>query len=512
MSQSDPSFGRVWDRLTAHMSPPVFFGAAFVVVVFVVAGAFFTAPTAAFFDTLQRNISRYFGWYYVLLVAVLLLFCAALVITKMRKVRLGGRDATPDFALPGWFAMLFAAGMGIGIVFWGVAEPLLHFADPLWAEPRSQQAVREAVTLSYFHWGLHAWAIYAVLALAIAYAHFNKHLPLAPRSVLYPLIGRRIEGPIGHATDILCTVGTLLGVATSLGLGAMQINVSLAGFTDLPQTPMIQSAIIAAITGIATISVLIGLSGGIQRLSIANIALASLLLIFVLIAGPTLYLLEIFTSSLGSYLQNLPKLTFFLQLGDGSEWQATWTLFYWGWWISWSPFVAVFVARISRGRTVGEFIAGTLLVPSIAVFLWFAVFGGAALNLQEGGIDLVGPVETNVAASLQALMSELPLTGISLTIATLVVLIFFVTSSDSGSFVDDMVTAGGDPNPPKPQRVFWAVSEGAVAICLLLLGGLQPIRNAAITFGLPMSLLLIAAMVALVKMLRQDPMSRLPDQ
>ncbi|MEQ8966311.1 MAG: BCCT family transporter [Azospirillaceae bacterium] len=492
------------------MNPPVFFGSALAVIAFVVLGGAFTERSAAAFEASQLFVSRYFGWYYVLIVTAFLLVVIGLLFSRARRVRLGGPEARPEFGGIGWFAMLFAAGMGIGLVYFGVAEPLLHYLDPLRAEPGTPAARGEAMRLSYFHWGLHAWGIYIVLALAIAHAHFNRGLPLAPRSVLEPLIGRRIEGWIGHAVDILCTVGTLLGVATSLGLGAMQINASLEAFFGWPSGTVIQVAIVAGITAVATISVVSGIQKGVRRLSEANIGLAGLLLLFVLLVGPTLYLVELFISSIGLYLQHLPRSSLYLDPGADSEWQTTWTLFYWGWWISWSPFVAIFVARISRGRTVREFILGVLLVPTVATFLWLAVFGGSAIWLETSagaGAGIADAVKENTARSLQSLLAALPWGAVTTVAATLVILLFFITSSDSGSLVDDMVTSGGDPHPPRAQRVFWAVSEGLVAATLLVLGGLTAIRNAAITLGLPMSILLVAAAIALIRSLRADPMA-----
>ena len=505
----DTTLRTVWRRAIAHMNPVVFFGSAVIVVAFALGGGLFTESAAALFDTTQRNISRYLGWYYVLVVSAFLIVPVTLLFFPVRRVRIGGPNAKPEFSRFGWFTMLFAAGMGIGIVFYGVAEPLLHYDNPLRAEPRSQAALLEAMRLSYFHWGLHAWGIYIVLALAIAHAHFNRGLPLAPRSALEPLLGERIHGPVGDAVDILCTVGTLLGVATSLGLGAMQINASLDVFFGWPKAVWLQTLIIAAITAAATTSVVLGVKKGIQRLSQTNMVLAFLLLLFVFVAGPTLYAIELFVSTLGLYLQKLPQASLYLEPGSDSTWQATWTLFYWGWWISWSPFVTVFVARISNGRTVFEFILGVLLVPSLVTFFWFASFGGAALFAEiEQNAGLVDAVSQNVATSLQRLLAELPWASVTTVLATLVIAIFFVTSSDSGSFVDDMVTSGGDPNPPRPQRVFWAVSEGVVAATLLLMGGLTAIRNAAISLGLPMSFVLVAATIALTRSLYNDPMAR----
>jgi choline/glycine/proline betaine transport protein len=491
-------------RVTAHMNPTVFMGSGALVIAFVIFGGLFTQTAADFFLATQTGASRYFGWWYVLVATGLLILTVSLLFTEARHIRLGGPEAAPEFSRLGWFAMLFAAGMGVGLVYFGVAEPVMHLGNPLMAEANTDAAAREAMRLSFYHWGLHAWAIYAVLALTIAHAHFNRGLPLAPRSALEPLIGERFRGPIGDAVDIICTVGTLLGVATSLGLGAMQINASLSLFFGLAEGITVQVVLIVLITIVATISVVLGVKQGVQRLSQLNIGLAGLLLLFVLLAGPTLYIIETLITTVGLYIQNMPRMSLYLDPGRDSEWQTTWTLFYWGWWISWSPFVAIFVARISRGRTVKEFILGVLLAPVAVTFVWLAAFGGTGLwlaRVAETGADITGAIEQSVSNSLQAMLTALPFGTVATALATLVIALFFVTSSDSGSLVDDMVTAGGDPHPPKAQRVFWAVSEGLVAIILLLLGGLSAIRNAAISLGLPMSILLVAAAVALWRQL-----------
>jgi choline/glycine/proline betaine transport protein len=488
------------------MEPAVFFGSAFLVVGFVVLGAVWTDFARSSFAASQRFVSGAFGWWYMGLGTVLLALGVYLAIGPWRRIRLGGDDAKPEFGRASWMAMLFAAGMGTGLVFWSVAEPLTHFAEPRdGIEPRTAEAAREALRITFFHWGLNAWAIYLILGLAVAFFHFNRGLPLAPRSAFHPLVGRRIDGWFGHGVDILCTVGTLLGVATTLGLGAMQLNVGLGEFFPVPQGASTQIVLIAVITVIATISVVLGVDAGIRRLSLLNIAVAFLLLVFVFLAGPTQYILEAFVSTTGLYLQRLPRSSLFVDFAGGGEWQATWTFFYWGWWISWSPFVAIFIARISRGRTIGEFVLTVLVVPTLATFAWLATFGGGALEAEmRGGAQMAGRVTDKPAAGLYALLEALPLAGMMMIFATVVVVLFFVTSSDSGSLVDDMVTAGGDPDPPRAQRVFWAVSEGAVAATLLMVGGLSAIRNAAITLGLPMSLVLAAAAVGLLRALRRE--------
>jgi len=492
-----------------RMQPTVFIGSAALVIGFCVFGGAFTAQAAALFEQLQAWIAELFGWYYKLLVTLLVALALIAVVSPAGRIRLGRPDDRPEFSVPAWFAMLFAAGMGTGLVFWGVAEPLHHYLEPHHAEARTPQAGIEAMRYAFFHWGLHPWAIYVSLALAIAYYHFRIGLPLAPRSVLWPLIGKRIYGNIGHAVDILCTVGTLLGVATSLGLGAMQINAGLSMSMGIESATWVQIAIIATITAVATISVVSGVQHGIRRLSIFNLVLAFVLLTFVFIVGPTARILETLVGGTGEYLQTLLGTSLETGFARDPGWMTNWTLFYWGWWISWSPFVGIFVARISKGRTVRELILAALLVPTGVTLLWMSTFGGTALHLERFTETAIAQQAVDdVAVSLHLLLSELPLGTYSTIFATLVVIVFFVTSSDSGSLVDDMVTSGGHPHPPVSQRLFWALSEGAVAATLLLVGGLAAIQQAAITMALPMSLLLVAATWGMYRALRTDVAAR----
>ena len=418
------------------------------------------------------------------------------------RIRLGKSHEEPEYSRFAWLAMLFAAGMGMGLVFWGVAEPLYHYQYPPMASPRTDQALGEAMRFSFFHWGFHPWAVYVIFGLGIALLHFRNGLPLAPRSLLYPLLGNRIHGWVGHVTDAFCTVGTLLGVATSLGLGAMQINAGLTQLAGVAYVTDIQIAIIVVITIIATASTVSGVSRGIKYLSIVNVGFMLLLLGFVFLAGPTLFQLKTFISGMGDYLLHIVPTSLWIDVRTDSDWQANWTLFYWGWWISWSPFVGIFIARISRGRTLREFIMYVLLVPTCINCFWFAVFGGTALHLdQSSGGELVEPVVQNAAMSLYILLERLPLTKLMQWVGLLLIVIFFITSSDSGSFVDDMVTSGGNPNPPVANRIFWGVSEGAAAAVLLLAGGLKALQAASVSAGLPQSLLLIAACIGLAKYL-----------
>jgi len=483
----------------------VFFGSALLVVGFCVFGGLYTETANRVFQQLQSAIVESFGWYYALVVTLLLVYAFWLLLGRFRTVCLGPPGSRPDFGYASWFAMLFSAGMGTGIVFWGVAEPLYHYAEPPSGDGSEPQAARLAMQYAYFHWGLHAWAIYAIFGAAMAWFHFRLERPLAPRSIFYPLLGDRVDGWAGHGIDILCTVGTLLGVATSLGLGAMQLNSGVAEFSSLPIGVAVQTLIIALITLIALISVVSGINAGIRRLSLMNIGLSGALMLFVFIAGPTVYIMETFVGSLGLYIQKLPLMSLWVDFSRDRDWQANWTFFYWGWWISWSPFVGIFVARISRGRTLREFVISVLLVPSLGTFFWMAVFGGSALHSQiVDDSGLLQTVQHDVAVSLHALLQTLPLAEITVLFATAVIVMFFVTSSDSGSLVDDMVTSGGHPDPPRTQRVFWATAEGAVAATLLVVGGLRAIQNASISMGFLMSFLLVAICVSLYKSLREE--------
>ena len=489
----------------ATMSPPVFLGAAGLILVFVIYGAGFSNHAASVFARAQGWLIESFGWFYILAASAMLAFVIWLGISRYGRIRLGGEGARPEFGRLTWFTMLMAAGMGIGLVFFGVAEPIEHYTGPPDAAPRSDAAIREAMFYSFFHWGLHPWAIYICMALPLAYFHFRHGLPLAPRSLLYPLIGERIYGWTGHVVDIVATVATLFGVGTSLGLGALQINAGLEILIGLGMSLPAQILIIAVITTIATVSVVSGLHVGIRRLSEFNMGVAAVLLLFVVVAGPTIYILELFTASLGVYLQDLLVTSFRVGPAIDSDWQADWTLFYWAWWISWSPFVGIFAARISRGRTIREMIGGMLLAPTLLGFFWFAAFGGTALSFEHAGIGRIAELSLrDEALSLYAMLEHMPLTMIMSGLGTLAIVIFFITSSDSGSLVDVMVTSGGHPNPPAPYRVFWCVTEGVVAATLLIAGGLTAMRTASLTPALPMTAFLLVACFGLVRALRID--------
>ena len=486
------------------IEPAVFLTSAAVVVS--VLGFGVLAPEAAktAFVGLQDIIVSRLDWLFIATTALCLVFSLLVTVGRIGRIRLGGDTEAPSYGLATWFAMLFSAGMGIGIMFYGVAEPMLHYASPPTGEGHTPEAARLAMTISFFHWGLHAWAIYVVMGLSIAYFGYRRGLPLSIRSTLHPVLGDRIYGPWGHVVDTLAVFGTLFGLATSLGLGAMQINAGLDRVFGTGESTALQVGLIAVITAGATTSVVMGLDRGIRRLSQINIALAVLLLVFVLAAGPTAVLLQAFFGRVLDYAYELVPLTFGLrQLGDLS-WNKSWTIFYWAWWIAWSPFVGTFIARISRGRTVREFVLGVLLVPSLVSALWFTVFGWTAIHLDVASPGIAETVQSNFATGIYAVLERLPISGMTSLLAAIVVAIFFVTSSDSGSFVVDMLTSGGHPNPPVAQRIFWAVSEGVVAATLLVSGGLVALQSAAINTGLPFCIALVAICLGLGRSLWKD--------
>lgn len=485
--------------------PLIFFSVLGLVAIILLATVINRDVTGNILFAIQNSVVELFAWLLSLTVTGLLIYSLYLLFSRYGDIKLGADNSTPEFSTPAWVSMLFSAGMGIGLVFFGVAEPVLHFLNPLLSEPETQQAAREAMRLSIFHWGLHAWAIYAILGLALAYNHFRLHQPLSIRSTLRPLLKNQTDRWPGKCIDILAVLGTLFGLATSLGLGASQINAGMDTLFGIGNSTGVQVAIIVVITFFATLSLVLGLKKGIRRLSEVNMLLALLLLLFVLIAGPTFMLLRGLPDHLGSYLQGITGLSLRTHPFRDLEWQKSWTIFYWAWWLSWSPFVGMFIARISRGRTVRQFVGGVLLVPTLLSICWFGIFGGAALNLElTQSVGLGEAVQADSSTAIYALLGNLPMSGLTSWIAIVLVAIFFITSSDSGSFVVDMLTSGGHPNPPVWQRVFWASTEGMLAIILLILGGLSALQAGAVSMGLPFCFLIIAVAWSLNKQLKQE--------
>ncbi|MDP8978091.1 MAG: BCCT family transporter [Actinomycetota bacterium] len=498
----------VHSYLHEHTNPPVFIVSAVVILTFVAAGVLFTEAVATAATAAQDFITTYFGWFYILAVSLFLIFVAGLLFTRFGNVRLGPDDSRPQFSTLAWFAMLFTAGMGIGLVYFGVAEPISHFTSPPVGQAGTEAAASRAMNLTFFHWGLHPWAVYIVLGLSLAYFSFRRGLPLKPASAFHPLLGEGINGPVGHLIDVLAVFGTVFGLATSLGIGAQQINAGLNSLFGIPMGTGTQVMLVASITAVAVVSVLLGIDRGIRRLALINMCLALALTAFVFFFGPTLFILDSLPGHVGYYLQNLPTTSFRLFALDNTAqaWQADWTLFYWGWWISWSPFVGVFIARISYGRTVRHFILGSLFAPVGASIIWFTVFGGTAIFSEMFGPG--GVADAASSNALFVLLQQLPVSGVlSVTasvVAIVVVVLFFATSSDSGSLVVDMLTNGGDPDPIWQQRLFWAVLEGVVAAVLLVVGGLAALQTASIAAGLPFAVVLCVMCYGLWRGLQEE--------
>jgi len=483
----------------------VSFTAGGLILLFVILASLFTEPFGARVTALQAAIVANFGWLYVLTVAGFLLFTLWLFLSPYGGVKLGKDDDEPEFSYPTWFAMLFSAGMGIGLLFYGVAEPILHFSNPRVGEAGTPDAAREAMNLAFLHWGLHAWGIYIIVGLSLGYFAYRHDLPLTVRSALYPLLGDRLHGWPGHLVDIVAIFGTLFGIATSLGLGVMQINAGLDYLGLLGVGIVQQMVLIAVITAIATASAVSGVGKGIRRLSELNMLAGLLLLAFVFLLGPSVFLLSTLVESIGRYLWTLPYTSFRTLPYAGAEWQASWTMFYWGWWISWAPFVGMFIARVSRGRTIREFIGGVLFAPVALTFIWFTVFGETAIHIEmfEGG-GMAKAVADSVPTALFVMLDRLPLSAVTSAIATLMVITFFVTSADSGALVIDIIGSGGNEDPPIVTRIFWAVLSGVVAALLLLVGGLKALQTAAITTALPFAAVMVLMCVSLVVSLRAE--------
>ncbi|SDS07949.1 choline/glycine/proline betaine transport protein [Halopseudomonas xinjiangensis] len=498
------------EKPTSTLNPPVFFGSAALIFALVLYSVVLPEQAQVVFGELQSWIITNVGWIYILAVAGILLTVVLVAVSRFGDIKLGPDHSEPDYRRPTWFAMLFSAGMGIGLMFFGVAEPVMHFLDPPAGEGGTAAAARDAMRITFFHWGLHAWAIYAIVALILAYFSYRHRLPLTLRSALYPLIGDRIYGPIGHAVDIFAIISTLLGVATSLGLGVSQINTGLNHLYGLPISVPVQVGLIVATTALATVSVVTGLDKGVRRLSEVNLILAVILLAFVLIAGPTVFILQTFVQNTGGYLSNLVNTTFNLYAYEPNDWIGGWTLFYWGWWLAWSPFVGLFIARISRGRTIREFVTGVLLVPTGFTLFWMTVFGDTAIHMiLWGQVEGLGQaIEANSALALFAFLEEFPFASVFSLIAILMVVVFFVTSADSGALVVDLLASGGVSPTPVWQRLFWATSMGVVAIALLLADGLTALQTATIASALPFTLVLMLCIVGLLKALRLDATKR----
>lgn len=498
----------------------VFMVSSMVVLAFVILALALPEQSTALFQSSKSWITSHMTWFFLLSANIFVLVCLGLIASPLGRIRIGGDKATPDFSRLSWFSMLFAAGMGIGLVFYGVSEPLTHYGSALggvsaaedgtrtdWAplggaagDPEAAERLGMASTI--FHWGLHPWAIYAIVALSLAIFSYNKGLPLTVRSIFYPLLGERVWGWPGHLIDILAVFATLFGLATSLGIGAQQAASGLHHLFGIDNSDTTLVLLIAAISGVAVVSIVAGVDKGVKRLSEINMLLAFLLLLFVILVGPTLMIATGFFANMGSYLAELPALSNPFAREDANFVQG-WTTFYWAWWISWSPFVGMFIARVSRGRTVREFLVSVMLIPSTVSVLWMTAFGSTAIKQVQDGFT--GAADANLPLQMFAMLGELPLADITSFIGIILVIVFFITSSDSGSLVIDSITAGGKIDAPKPQRVFWGIVEGGIAIALLLGGGLAALQAASISAGLPFTLVLLVGCYTIIQGLRSEP-------
>ncbi|AFG36988.1 BCCT family transporter [Spirochaeta africana] len=516
-------FERNFTRFGLDMNPVVSLAAAAFVLLFAGLAMLDLERANAVFAAVQAFIITRFDWVFILSSNFFILVCLLFAFSRLGTVKIGGVDAKPEFSNFAWYSMLISAGMGIGLMFWAVGEPLYHATQtpPIFpsADPNSS-----AMAATFFHWGVHPWGIYTIIALALAFFAYNKGLPLSLRSVFFPLLGKKVFGIWGDLIDILAILATLFGLATSLGLGVQQINSGLNFLTGMPYSTMIQIALIAGVTGIATISVVSGIEKGVRILSELNMKLAACFLVFMLLVGPTAFIIRLFTNSLGIYVGDLITSSFFIGSGESSAWQGSWSVFYLAWWISWSPFVGMFIARISKGRSIREFVTAVMVIPPLLSFFWMSVFGGNAIyiNEQSGGA-LFAVVQDNLPVALFEMLSRFNLpvlqgavTIVLSTLATVMVIFFFVTSSDSGSLVINNITSGGKIRTPVGQRIFWAVLEGLVAAVLLLIGGeqaLAALQTAVISTGLPFALLLVLMSIMLINSVRvsQERQKRLRD-
>ncbi|MDM5335245.1 BCCT family transporter [Ureibacillus composti] len=469
--------------------------------IFILWGIFFTDNLAKVTNIIYTGSIDYLGWVYIGTTFFFVIFSIYLLFSKYGHIRLGKPTDKPDFNTASWLAMLFGAGMGIGIVYWGVAEPVTHYTKPPYGEGYTIDAANTAMTYTFFHWGLHPWAIYTVIGLALAFFQYNKRLPASISSVFYPILKDRINGPIGKTIDILSVFATVFGIATSLGLGALQVTAGMHTIFNAPDTLMVQIIVIIVATVIFLISVNTGLERGIQYLSNSAMIISFAILLLILILGPTLTIVKVFFNTTGLYLNNFIQMSLRLRPFGEGEWIAAWTLFYWAWWIAWAPFVGMFIARISRGRTVKEFVIGVLIVPTIGTCLWMSIFGGAALDLvvHNNNHDLATYISENVSLAIFTFFDQLPLSTFLGILGFALVAIYYITVADTATFVLGMLSEGGTLNPSNKIKMTWGVIQSAVAAVLLISGGLEVLQTASIAAALPFAFIMLVMSYSLLK-------------
>ncbi|MGG0552570.1 BCCT family transporter [Priestia aryabhattai] len=483
---------------------PIFWISLIISVLFVGWGILNPTNLLHVMTTAESYLLNRFGWFYQFSATFFLIFALVLAFSRFGKIKLGKPHEKPEFSTPTWFAMLFSAGMGIGLLFYGISEPISHYATPPFGKPQTIESAKLSLEYTYLHWGFHAWAIYAVVALALAYYKFRKNMPGLMSATLTPLIGNKSKGPIGYVVDIIAVFATIFGVAASLGLGASQINSGFHYLTGMPISYKVQLVIIGITTILFITSAGTGVSKGIKYLSNANMVLAVILFVSFLFLGPTQYLIELFSTTFGSYVQQLPSmgLRFAPFNSDNNQWVKDWTIFYWAWWISWTPFVGTFIARVSKGRTVREFIMAVLIVPTLVCSIWFGIFGGTGIYFDfVKGLDVA---KQSLETSLFFVYDQMPFGGFLSTISVVLILTFFVTSADSATFVLGMQTTNGNLNPPFFVTFIWGIILAAISAILLGTGGLQGMQAAIIVSALPLGIVLLFMSYALIKSFRQE--------
>ncbi|MPW27081.1 BCCT family transporter [Alkalibaculum sp. M08DMB] len=475
-------------------------------IIFVIWGIFYSDSLGKVSNILLDKIIDQFGWFYLITALVILLFAVFLAFSKFGRIRLGKDNERPEYSTFTWFSMLFSAGMGIGLVFWGVAEPIFHYAQPpIGISPESTESTIMAMRYSFFHWGFHPWAMYAIVGMSLAYVTFRQNRPCTISSTLYPLIGEKANGSFGKFVDIMAILVTIFGVATSLGMGALQVNGGLSYLFKIPNNTMSQIIIIVLITLLFILSATSGINKGIKLLSNTNVAIASVIMMVILFIGPTAFILDTFTLSLGGYLQNIIEMSLKTTPITKDPWLGAWTLTYWAWWIAWSPFVGTFIARISRGRTIREFVLGVLVVPSIFSFIWFSVLGGTALHFEiVEGFNIASEILKDVSTGLFVTLSFLPLGYIISIIIIVLIVTFFITSADSSTFVLAMFSSKGILNPKTNIKIVWGIVQSLIAIVLLLSGGLQAIKGISIIMALPFVFIMILMCISLYKAVNKE--------
>jgi choline/glycine/proline betaine transport protein len=502
------------------VNPPMAALSKLLILVFLLAGAIAPETMGGFFSGLQTWIETNLGWYYVLSMNIFMFFVFWIIVSPYGRIRLGDDDSRPDFGNFSWFAMLFGAGMGIGLLFWSVAEPMYHIQNSPFLQEGSAESMAgapAAMQTLWLHWGLHAWAVYVIVGMALAYFSYRRGMPLTIRAALYPVLGERIYGPIGHAIDLLAVFGTSFGVATTLGLGAGQINSGLNSIFGIEESLTLKIWLIMGISVLATVSTVSGVGRGIKWLSNLNLGLSILLITLFLILGPTIFVLGFFLTNTGGYLNNFIPWGLYVGTGDEAAWQGSWTVFYWGWWMAWAPFVGMFIARVSRGRSLREFSIGVLVVPTVITFFWFAVMGGTGIWQQFGPGGPAGVIEAvnaDISKPLFVVIENLAggwFGSFVLGMMALVLIItYFVTSSDSGTLVVTTLISMGNEKPPVSYRVFWGLGEGAIAAILLYAGGLGALQSATLALGAPFSVVMFIMMYCLVRSFREELQSERP--